>query len=556
MSPEQAQGQPADARSDIFSFGLVLYEMLSGRKAFSGESSFAIITSIVKEEPPLLQSSPSLERAVRRCMAKRPAERYQTMSEVRTALQQIFAEKEPPGQAEPQPSIAVLPFADMSPGKDNEWFGDGLAEEIINALTQIQGLNVAARTSAFAFRGKEQDITKIADTLRVRTILEGSVRKAGNRIRVTAQLVNAADGYHLWSQRYDREMTDVFDIQDEIARAISERLKVTLTERARRATSNPEAYELYLRGCYHWNQRSPAILRYAIQCFDQAIKLDPQYALAYAGLADCYGILRTYGWISAKDSRQPAHAAITQAMTLAPSLWEVNFSRAIYAFYFERAWREAGHYFQKAIEINPRSSLSQAYYGLFLATERRLTEEAFERVTQACQMDPLSALIHSLAASTLYSLGRYEAAERTAHQALELQPDHLFGLWVRGLALSGLGRHEEAIDTLERAVTLARAPCFVGMLGLAYARAGRLDGASRLLHELEDRSSRGEYVSAVSVLIIHVGGGELPAMRTTLVKVLEEDTPPYAVLSTGGKFLEAFRSDPDINRMLLELYGW
>ena len=178
----------------------------------------------------------------------------------------------------------------------------------------------------------------------------------------------------------------------------------------------------------------------------------------------------------------------------------MNFSRAIYAFYFERAWREAGPYFQKAIAINPRSSLGQAYYGLFLATERRRTEEALERVTLACQMDPLSALIHSLAATTLYSLGHYEAAERAAHQTLELQPDHLFGLWVRGLSLSGLGRHEEAIDTLERAVTLARAPSFVGMLGLAYARAGRLDDASRLLHELEDRSSRGEYVGAVALL--------------------------------------------------------
>ena len=228
----------------------------------------------------------------------------------------------------------------------------------------------------------------------------------------------------------------------------------------------------------------------------------------------------------------------------------------MYAFYFERAWREAGHYFQKAIEINPRSSLSQAYYGLFLATERRLTEEAFERVTQACQMDPLSALIHSLAASTLYSLGRYEAAERTAHQALELQPDHLFGLWVRGLALSGLGRHEEAIDAAERTVTLARAPCFVSMLGFIYARAGRLDDASRLQHELEDRSSRGEYVGAAAHLAFHVGRGDLPAMRTTLAKVLEEDTPPYTVLATSGPFLEAFRSDPEINRMLLELYGW
>ena len=556
MSPEQAQGQPVDARSDIFSFGLVLYEMLSGRRAFTGDSAPLILAALLRDEPAPLQASPVLDKIVRRCLAKQFPARYQTVSEVKAALEQILAEKPTVASSETQPSIAVLPFVNMSGDKEQEYFSDGLAEEIINALAQIPGLKVIARTSAFAFRGKEQDITKIAQALRVRTVLEGSVRKAGSRIRITAQLIDAVDGSHLWSERYDREMADVFEIQDEIARAISERLKVTLTEGSRRATSNPDAYEPYLRGRYYWNQRSPATLRLAIQCFEQAINLDPQYALAYAGLADCYSILRTYGWVSANDSREPAQAAMTQAMILAPSLWEVNFSRAIFAFYFERDWREAGPYFQKAIAINSNSSHSQTYYGIFLATEGRHTEEAVQRIALACQMDPLSPVIHGGVALTFYSLGDYEAAERMVHKALELQPDYLMALWARGLVLSGLGRHEEAIDSLKRAVTLEHAPIFLGGLGLAYGRAGRPNDAYHLIQELEDRGSQGEYVPAFAVLAIHVGQGDLPTIRKALSKALEEATPPWTILSTSGPFLRAFRSDPEINRMLFELYGW
>jgi serine/threonine protein kinase len=221
MSPEQAQGRPADARSDIFSFGLVLYEMLSGERAFSGGSQLAVMNAIVERDPPPLRASPSLERIVKQCLRKQPSDRYQTMPEIRTALEKVPGETASPSSSEHEPSIAVLPFADMSPGKDNEWFSDGLAEEIINALTQIPELKVIARTSAFAFKGREQDIRRIAEALSVSNILEGSVRKAGDRIRVTAQLINASDGSHLWSELYDRDMTDVFAIQDEISQAIA-----------------------------------------------------------------------------------------------------------------------------------------------------------------------------------------------------------------------------------------------------------------------------------------------------------------------------------------------
>jgi serine/threonine-protein kinase len=248
------------------------------------------MAALLRDEPSPLQTSPSLEKIVRRCIAKQPSGRYQTMSEVKKALEQVFGEKATGASAEPQPSIAVLPFADMSPGKDNEWFGDGLAEEIINALAQIPGLKVTARTSAFAFRGKEQDIRRIAETLNVCTILEGSVRKSGSRIRVTVQLINAADGYHLWSQRYDREMAEVFAVQDEIAAAIAEALKVKLgaepATSPRRYMPNLPAYEAYLKARYHWGKYRPESLARSKEYLEQAIALDPKFALAHCGYAD------------------------------------------------------------------------------------------------------------------------------------------------------------------------------------------------------------------------------------------------------------------------------
>ena len=286
MSPEQAQGRPLDERSDIFSFGAVLYEMLAGEPAFGGHSTAEILSAILRDEPRPLNAPAPVQRIVRRCLAKDASQRFQTMNEVATALQQALAKP-----ADQQPSIAVLPFANMSRDPDDEYFSDGLAEEIINQLAHVPGLKVTARTSAFAFRGKEQDITTIAEALRVRTILEGSVRRAGARIRVTAQLINAEDGYHLWSERYDRELTDVFAIQDDIAQAIASALQVTLTAKAAQARHTPvlAAYEAVLKGRHQMLKHSPVSHARANECFEQAMILDPQYADPHASVGlNCF----------------------------------------------------------------------------------------------------------------------------------------------------------------------------------------------------------------------------------------------------------------------------
>ncbi len=233
------------------------------------------------------------------------------------------------------------------------------------------------------------EMSEIASKLHVANILDGSVRRAGNRIRVTVQLVDARNGFQLWSERYDRQMEDIFEVQDEISRAIADHLKVTLGVGVKQATKNLEAYENYLKGRHLLNQRMPTTVRQAIECFEKAIQLDPQFALAYSGLADCYCILRVYGWISAKEGKPPALAAVTKAVALAPHLWEVNFSRGVYTFYFVPNWREAGPHFEKAIAINPRSSLAHGYCAIFDAMCRR-NDEAAAHATQACQLDPVA----------------------------------------------------------------------------------------------------------------------------------------------------------------------
>jgi TolB-like protein len=451
-------------------------------------------------------------------------------------------------------SIAVLPFTNLSAEKENDYFSYGLAEEILNALSRIENLRVAARTSSFSFKDSAVEIGEIGAKLNVANVLEGSVRREGNRVRVTVQLVDVRNGFQLWSERYDRQMQDLFDVQDEIAHAVTERLKVKLSGGVERSTEDPRAYELYLKGRHYWHQRSPATVGLAIQCFEEAIRHDSGYATAYAGLADCHGILGAYAWVSPEEAGPRAYAAVTKAMTLAPSLWEVNFSRAFYACWLARAWREAEPYFQRAILINPQSSLVRVYYGLFLAADGR-AEESLEQTKLACQQDVLSPFIHGLTSLALYTLTRFDEAERVAHHALELQPGYLLGLWAHGMALCGLGRNAEAIDAFERVVTMSRAPLFVGLLGLAYARAGRLDDTARLLHELEDRSTRGEYVPRRALLHIYVGQGDMPAIRGALSDALTEGLPPLVFRTTSSPFLEEYRSDREIDRLLSQLYG-
>jgi len=452
MSPEQADGRPVDARSDIFSFGVVLYEMLSGSRAFGGTSTVRVLTAVLHDEPPSLVATPALERIVRRCLRKQPTDRFQSMGDLKRALEEAARERTAPSE-EPRPSVAVLPFINMSADPENEYFSDGLAEEIINALTHVPGLKVIARTSAFAFKGKQEDIRRIAETLGVAHVLEGSVRKAGSRIRVTAQLVAAADGSHRWSERYDRELADVFAIQDDISQAIASALQVTLTSRPAQSRHTPKlpAYEAVLKGRHYTLRHTAASLPRANDCFEQAIAMDPLYAEAHASLGFSHFMSAMNGLRSLRETMPLIRAEAQEALTLDPSDPGPHILLASVAAAYEYDWKAARDLFETGM-AGPSTSAEAhwAYASLFLQPLGR-HDEAVAHMERAVERDPLNAHWRGVLASHLTHARRAEDAIRQANEALEIDEGSLAGHVTLGEAYISLERWEEAAASLEKA---------------------------------------------------------------------------------------------------------
>jgi TolB-like protein/cytochrome c-type biogenesis protein CcmH/NrfG len=523
MSPEQAQGQPADARSDRFSFGLVLYEMLSGRRAFTGESPVATALSLVKDEPPPLQAFPSLEKIVRRCMAKNISGRYQTMSEVKTALEQVFEEKSKVS-AEPQPSIAVLPFVNMSGDKEQEYFSDGLAEEIINALTQIPSLKVIARTSSFAFRDKEQDIRRIAEVLSVTNVLEGSVRKAGNRIRVTAQLITAADGSHLWSERYDRDMTDVFSIQDEIAAAIAAKMRFRLSKEhtlARRQTDNVEPYNLYLKGRYFLYKSSAESILKSREFFERAVAVDSDFALAWYGLADFYFNMGFLGYMQPKMANAESSRAAQRALELDENMAEAHsILGSIRATEFD--WRGAEREFGRALTIKPRSAEILASYSLDYLLPMRRTEDALDAAGKALELDPTSPWRQWYLGYCYFLTRQWKRTVEQCKHTLELDPNFYLAHQYLGFVYLQTGEIEEGIRACETAAQLVgKSPWAMVFRAMALARAGRIEEARMLVAALQD-FARDSNVSPSMFAWIYCSLGETEKGLEWFEKAIDE----------------------------------
>jgi serine/threonine-protein kinase len=487
MSPEQVVGeQQLDGRADIYSLACVLYEMLVGEPPFTGPNPQAVLARHMAATVPSITTVRSavpqpVAAAIEKALGKAPADRYESASAFCAAL---FATEAQPEQK----SIAVLPFANMSADPENEYFSDGISEEIINALTKLRDLRVAARTSSFTFKGKTADIKEVGSKLQVATVLEGSVRKAGNRLRITAQLINVADGYHLWSERYDRELDDVFAIQDEIAGAVVEQLKVSLLgapEAGARAghTDDLEAYELYLRGRYSLKQRGPGVQK-ALEYFQQAVERDPEYALAHAGMAQAYAVIGATWGKKRHDAFPRGKAATLRALELDPQLALAHACLGYIAFWYDWDWALAERELLRAIELDPQEADAHFSYGFYLGYIKGDWDAAIQRLRHARALDPLSVVALAQVGAALIQCGRPEEGLVELERALEVAPESSAVHWYRGMAYRRLSRYEEATVALERAISLSGGQLFaLGDLAVTHVKAGRLDQAQAILDE-------------------------------------------------------------------------
>jgi TolB-like protein/Tfp pilus assembly protein PilF len=510
VSPEQAAGEVnLDGRSDQYSLACMLYEMLTGERPFQANSAQGVMSKRFTETARPLRAlraaiPDAVERAVAKAMATEPAGRYGTTAQFGQALANGTLHTPDDTTVLPQSvvsaakSVAVLPFADMSADADNGYFTDGMAEEIINALTKIQALRVASRTSSFAFKGKNEDIGEIGKKLKVSTVLEGSVRKMGNRLRITAQLVNVADGYHLWSERYDREMEDVFEIQDDISQAIVNALRVILSEDEKKQIEKPravniEAYHYYLRGRQSAHQSRRKSMDFARQMFAKAIEIDPSYALAYAGIADCYSQL--YNQFDARQyNLHQADIASSKALELEPGLAEAHLARGL-AVSLSKRYDEARQYFEQAMQLNPKLFEAAFWYGRAQLSQGHY-EEAARLFERAIALRPEDYQAGGFLGMALTSLGREDEAQAVIRkqvwvieQHLDLHPDDARGCIFGATAYASLGNAERSAYYAQRAMSVdPEDPMMLYNVACAYSILGKSDDC---LSALEQAVSKG-----------------------------------------------------------------
>jgi eukaryotic-like serine/threonine-protein kinase len=519
MSPEQAAAKPLDARSDVFSFGAVLYELLAGTRAFTGDSTAQILSAVLRDDPGPLEAPAALQQIVNRCLAKDPDRRFQTIADVRHALQHLTG-----ARADLTASIAVLPFANLSRDADDEYFSDGLSEEIINALTRVPGLKVIARTSAFAFKGKNEDIRRIANILGVAHVLEGSVRRAGGRVRVTAQLIHAADGAHRWSQRYDREMSDIFAVQDDIAAAIAGALKLQLAPASERRMPSLPAYEAYLRyRSYQW-QFTPEAARRSRECLEQALALDPEFALPYVGLADYHFALAAVGGSPSHEAMPRARQLAQRALEIDPELPEAHAMLGIVAGHYDYDWSEAERRFRLAVMREPLSPHLRQWYGTFFLFATGRADEARLQLSRVIAEDPLCQMWRLMRANLLPGVGLEHEALDDARKAVELDPGFWLGWADLSLLYARRHQHSEAMRCAERAMAGAPwCPYSIGAMAAALANEGQENSAEPLLVAL-----RGDaYGGPVGLAVYFLARGEIEQAVEWSAKAAEQRFPAF-----------------------------
>jgi serine/threonine-protein kinase len=576
MSPEQVRGLPVDHQTDIFSLGVVMHHMLSGQSPFAGDTVSDVLAAVLTREPRRLTEVPAaLADMVTRTLKKDTRDRYRSAGDLLRDLKAFKQEldfqdnldrraESPRVEAAPdssgsRTSIAVLPFTNMSADADNEYFCDGLAEELLNALSKIDDLKVAARTSAFSFKGKHVNVAEIAARLGVNHILEGSIRRSGNRLRISVQLVKASDGFHVWSNRYDREMRDLFDVQDEIALAVVGALKVMLfgAEKAallKRHTDDAAVHDLFLKGRYYANKYSAAGWTRAIAFFQRAVDLQPDHAPAHAGMAVCHGCLWYFGLLPAAQTVPACKTATRRALDIDRTLADAHLPLGIITFFHDWEWARAEQAFKQSVTLNPGNAEALSYYALFLAFEGRV-DEALARAQRALEIDPLSPLINMTAGWAYFSSGRADIAWDQAGKLIDIEPDFYGAYWLRGAIRIAEERYQDAVEELQRAVALGGHPIVVADLGSAYGLAGRREDATAILEQLLETRRRA-YVPATCIARVYSRLGETEKAIAWLETAFDERNGEMVFLreeiaaAAGADSLTRLGSDPRVNDLL------
>jgi serine/threonine-protein kinase len=562
MSPEQASGDlELDHRSDIYALGVMAYEMLVGTTPFAGRARHAMLAAHLVEKPePVSTLRPDvpdpLATLVMYCLQKEPSDRPQNSSELVSALDSGNFSGETTvtrRRGRREPSIAVLPFANLSADPENEYFSDGIADEIISALSGITSLRVAARTSSFALKGRGLSVGQIAEQLKVDAVLEGSVRRAKNRVRIDAQLVNAVDGYTLFSERYDRELDDVFAIQEEIAKSIVGKMEIKLTGEqkqslGRRRTDNVEAYEHYLRGRFIWNGTRK--MQAAMQHYGQALQHDPDYALAYHGLADCYSVLGLYGSLPSRSVIPRAKAAATRAVALAPDLAEAGTSLG-HVQILEWDWKAAESTLRGVIAKHPRHALAHSFLA-WLLSDVNSPAEAKAAANRAYELDPLAPVVNGITALAHYHRREYGDAIAHCERVLELDPMSFIGLFAMSLSYAHEGQSRQAISYAKEGVRLSPGvPFMQALLGVVYAMTGKVDDAREVLTKMQEKA-RSDYVAPIFFAWIHAHLGEIDLAFERLDDAFAERscTLAFGILAP---MYDPLRVDPRFDALIANL---
>jgi len=560
MSPEQLQGGAVDHRTDIWSWGITFYEMLCGRRPFEGLSGIATAEEILHKQPVLPSYTrplpATLDAVVLQALEKDAGNRQQSVLELIDQLQRhsFGSRSNPPVKPDSTvlDSVAVLPFANVG-SADSDYFSDGLTEEIIDALSRLPWLRVVARTSAFEFKGRPQNVSTIARQLKVRAIVEGSVRRSGDKLRVTSHLVNAEDGYCLWSQKFDCSARDIFDVQDEIAASITQALKARVDDEAatvtgHQQTDNLKAYELYLRGRHQWNMRSGEGLQNALHYFEAALEHDPKYAAAYSGIADYHIAVASWGLERPAEAWPKAKAAAVRALEQDPNLAEARASLGTISMWYDWEWKAAEREFLRAIFLSPGHPNGHIQYNLLLVQTLRLSE-AEDQVRAVLAADPLSVRANSYLAGVYHYRRDYDRSLEQCRRTLELDPDDIELHVVLGLNYEQKGMYREAIQALEKARSLSgNNPLILGPLGSCFAGCGELKEGQRILDELEQMSFS-MYVAAIARAMVFLGIKDLDSGFLWLESAARAREALVCYLAVGPIY-DGIRRDPRYRDML------